>query len=136
MSRQKAFVNPIAVENMCNQKKYKSTHSHTQCKYNTQNPTVVNYFCKLAMLRKFHSLMPVMNTFGAVYNKSWGAGSTLPIFQAFQISVVMIVMRLSTKLHYTSTGWSIFCFIFHEKLIKQTIQLKSLSLLMQQSERI
>ena len=25
--------------------------------------------------------MPVMNTFGAVYNRSWGAGSTLPIFQ-------------------------------------------------------
>ena len=22
-----------------------------------------------------------MNTFGAVYNRSWGAGSTLPIFQ-------------------------------------------------------
>ena len=26
--------------------------------------------------------MPVINTFGAVYNSSWGAGSTLPIFQA------------------------------------------------------
>ena len=25
--------------------------------------------------------MPLMNTFGAVYNRSWGAGSTLPIFQ-------------------------------------------------------
>ena len=25
--------------------------------------------------------MPIMNTFGAVYNRSWGAGSTLPIFQ-------------------------------------------------------
>ena len=25
--------------------------------------------------------MPVINTFGAVYNRSWGAGSTLPIFQ-------------------------------------------------------
>ena len=25
--------------------------------------------------------MPVMNTSGAVYNRSWGAGSTLPIFQ-------------------------------------------------------
>ena len=26
--------------------------------------------------------MPIMNTFGAVYNRSWGAGSTLPIFEA------------------------------------------------------
>ena len=25
--------------------------------------------------------MPVMNDFGAVYNRSWGAASTLPIFQ-------------------------------------------------------
>ena len=25
--------------------------------------------------------MPIMNTFGAVYNRSWEAGSTLPIFQ-------------------------------------------------------
>ena len=32
-------------------------------------------------LQKIHSLTPVMNTFGAVYNRSWGAGSTLPIFQ-------------------------------------------------------
>jgi len=32
-------------------------------------------------LQKNHSLMAVMNTFGAVYNRSWGAGSTLPIFQ-------------------------------------------------------
>ena len=31
-------------------------------------------------LQKIHSLMPVINTFGAVYNSSWG--STLPIFQA------------------------------------------------------
>ena len=25
--------------------------------------------------------MPVINTFGAVYNRSWGAGSTLPILE-------------------------------------------------------
>ena len=41
-----------------------------------QQPNTMSWF-----LQKFHSLMPIMNTFGAVYNRSWGAGSTLPIFQ-------------------------------------------------------
>ena len=30
---------------------------------------------------KVHHLIPVINIFGAAYNRSWGGGSTLPIFQ-------------------------------------------------------